>query len=478
MRFFTTKPLSLLSVLSILSLPTLAMEDGPETHPPLSPRTSARLDAYPALFEDIKRSESDGNRKNILMYRQLNNFFGAYYPKLREFREQLATRQSELTPDTFRYISNIIDSLQPIVIEESATQSQIPSKFSRMKRLPSAPTDTMPDSPVLPAKQIIDSLNEVIIGEQKAMQQLGTCVSRNEMKKRINKELGDGGIKRKIKKTNILLIGPTGCGKTACVERLAEILDVPFYIADSSTFTKTGYRGSSADSVVQELLRAANYDIEKAKRGFIFLDETDKNAGSTAKSGIADIDVQSEMLKLIEGKEVSVTLHPGTPYQITTNMSTEDISFMAGGTFSRLPSGIEPTIEDFVNIGFERELIGRFGKIITFNGTNEEKLLQILNSPKVSPIPKEQLLLLKGYNITTEFTLEALQHIAKNANRLKTGARGLSTIIEQITESLIAESSGEPQTLTIDETYAKKHSPEVKKKSATWKAMYGRYDDD
>ena len=107
-----------------------------------------------------------------------------------------------------------------------------------------------------------------------------------------------------------------------------------------------------------------------------------------------------------------------------------------------------------------------------------EKLLQILNSPKVSPIPKEQLLLLKGYNITTEFTLEALQHIAKNANRLKTGARGLSTIIEQITESLIAESSGEPQTLTIDETYAKKHSPEVKKKSATWKAMYGRYDDD
>jgi SpoVK/Ycf46/Vps4 family AAA+-type ATPase len=270
MRFFTTKPLSLLSVLSILSLPTLAMDDGPETHPPLTPRTSARLDAYPALFEEINHY----GKNNIQIYRRLNVFFEEHIPNIEEFRTQLelAKTAETLRPSTISYVSNILESIRPIIISDtSRTKQKSSSRFSKMKGLPSTikssePTISEREHPMLFAKTIIDSLNEVIIGEQKAMRELGTYISRNEGVISVNEELLKEGHKRPINKTSILLKGPTGCGKTACIKQLAKILNVPFYIADSSTFTRTGYRGDSASFVIEELLRAGHIQAGSATR--------------------------------------------------------------------------------------------------------------------------------------------------------------------------------------------------------------------
>jgi ATP-dependent protease Clp ATPase subunit len=185
--------------------------------------------------------------------------------------------------------------------------------------------------------------------------------------------------------------------------------------------------------------------------------------------------VQSEMLKLIEGKNVPVTLFPGTPHEISVMMNTQNIRFIGGGTFSRLPPENIPTVQDFVNIGFSKELLGRFGKIIFFEGANEEKLLQILQSPFVSPIEDEKILLERKYNTKVNFTAKALQRIAKKASQLDTGVRGLSTVVEQTTESIITESSGQHQTITIDEKYVNDHVPEIVRKTPAWGALYGNF---
>lgn len=273
-----------------------------------------------------------------------------------------------------------------------------------------------------------------------------------------------------IEKSNMLMIGPTGCGKTYLVKTLARLLDVPLAIADATSLTEAGYIGDDIESVVSKLLAAADNDVEKAERGIIFIDEIDKIAKkkNTTSRDVSGESVQQGMLKLLEGAEVEVPVGANSKNAMVplATVNTRNILFICGGAFPDLEGIIKErltktasigfgselkdkydndknilskvTVEDIRKFGMIPEFIGRLPIIYTLEGLNRDMMVKILKEPK-NAILKQYQKLLELDEVKLEFTDEALEAIADKAMERDTGARALRSIIEEFMLDIMYE---------------------------------------
>lgn len=313
--------------------------------------------------------------------------------------------------------------------------------------------------------EIKSKLDEYIIGQEEAKRVLSVAVYNHY--KRLNYNLDKDNQKEienvELEKSNILMVGSTGSGKTLLAKTLAKVLKVPFAAADATTLTEAGYVGDDVENILLKLIQNADYDIEKAQRGIIYIDEIDKIAKKTQNVSItrdvAGEGVQQALLKILESTIASVPPQGGRkhPHQEMLQIDTTNILFICGGAFVGLDKIIESRKNDsslgfnanlksneeenhskyykeiqpndLIKFGLIPEFIGRLPVVVGLDDLNEDALLRILKEPKNSLI-KQYNLMFKMDNINIEFTDDAIRSIAKRAMELKTGARGLRSIIE------------------------------------------------